>query len=173
MKECKSNVFQVNPEWLLKNPVTSGIQDSKGDFWFVSSQDGIFRIHNDKIQNITEDNGLPMSALLSIFQDRENDFWIGTNLKGILKLASLRFSHFSKNEGFGDEAVIAVLNSESKKYCGTERGIYLFIEPEFKKINLFRSNNLPFNHSVLKIVKYKNYFLLGCSTGLYEFKGFN
>ncbi len=160
------------PEWLLKDPVSYGLQDSRGDYWFVSSQSGIYRIHNQEIQNIDETNGLPTPSLLSIYQDRENNLWIGTNLRGILKLSSLRLSHFSKNEGFNDEAILAVFSNGMKKYCATEKGLYSFFEPEFRRINLTKStDNKPFDLAVLSIAKYSDIYLLGCVTGVYEFNG--
>lgn len=172
--KIKTKVFNLakEPEWLLKSFVTYGLQDSRGDYWFVSPRSGIYRIHNDEILNLTEANGLPTASLLSIYQDRENNLWMGTNLRGILKLSSLRLSHYSRQEGFGDEAVLALLGSEDKKYCLTEKGLFTFIKPNFTKINLIGfPDNLPFSTTLLKMIKYQDSYLLGGATGIYKFDG--
>ena len=54
------------------------------DIWFGTKEAGIFRLRANKVQNISEENGLPGKIVSAVFQDSQNRVWIGSEKKIVL-----------------------------------------------------------------------------------------
>ncbi|OGV07170.1 MAG: hypothetical protein A2499_06220 [Stygiobacter sp. RIFOXYC12_FULL_38_8] len=54
------------------------------DIWFGTKEAGIYRLRANKVQNISEENGLPGKIVSAIFQDSQNRVWMGCEKKLVL-----------------------------------------------------------------------------------------
>ncbi|MBR9916967.1 hypothetical protein GYB29_04595 [bacterium] len=75
-------------------------QDEDGTYWFGSYGNGIFRMKEDQIINITSQDGLFDNIVSHIVEDDHGNFWIGSN-RGIFRVSRNNLNDFS--EGVNDE----------------------------------------------------------------------
>jgi signal transduction histidine kinase/ligand-binding sensor domain-containing protein len=74
--------------------------DEDGTYWFGSYGNGIFRMEEDQIINITSQDGLFDNIVSHIVEDDHGNFWIGSN-RGIFRVSRNNLNDFS--EGVNDE----------------------------------------------------------------------
>ena len=55
------------------------LETKKGEIWFTSGS-GMFRYRNDEQMANTEEDGLPSSAVYTVFEDSKGRIWAGTNV---------------------------------------------------------------------------------------------
>ena len=72
--------------------VTSGILDKKGNLWFGTSNEGVFRYDGKSFVNFAEQDGLSSNYVNCIVEDREGTIWFGTK-NGLSKYDGKHFSH--------------------------------------------------------------------------------
>lgn len=123
-------------EWILRKPSMFTLESKFGGYWIATQQNGLFRIKDGMLLQITDKNGLPTNNLYTLFEDREGILWIGTALRGITKLPTLKFTNFGKAEGFLQEGISSITMHNDAIYCTTENGIFLFQEPFFRRIKI-------------------------------------
>jgi ligand-binding sensor domain-containing protein len=55
--------------------VRSILEDSKGNIWFGSHNEGVCLLHNGKFQYFTTENGLSNNQVRSIYEDKNGEIW--------------------------------------------------------------------------------------------------
>ena len=68
--------FWSKVEGLTNGYVRALRQDGKGDIW-IGTDDGLFRLHNRRIERIDGRNGVPFSSIHAIYMDRNGRLWAG------------------------------------------------------------------------------------------------
>jgi signal transduction histidine kinase/streptogramin lyase len=84
--------------------------DREGSLWIGTLQQGIFRVHGQKVEHFTSADGLSGDFVRSLYEDREGNLWVVTS-KGVDLFRDLRVASFSTREGIGTEEVESVLAS--------------------------------------------------------------
>lgn len=94
MKDGVTKVFQLYGKELEYG--VNSITESKSGEVIIGSFSKIIILKNDKVEVISEKNGLTEKAILSLFIDREENLWIGS-LEGLSKLgrSSFRFANLN------------------------------------------------------------------------------
>jgi len=69
-----------------------GLTDSKGNLWFGSRGNGVFKYDGESVENYTTDNGLCENDISCIVEDNEGNLWFGTT-SGVCKFDGQSFSH--------------------------------------------------------------------------------
>jgi ligand-binding sensor domain-containing protein len=57
--------------------VSGFYEDKKGNIWFASENDGVYRYNGISFTKFGKKEGLQSTSILSIFEDREDRFWFG------------------------------------------------------------------------------------------------
>ena len=112
-------------------------QDSKGNLWIGSNDEGLVKFSQDKIQLFTIQDGLPSNSVRDIVEDKYGNIWIGTT-SGVV---------FINNHN----QVVAPLGSSDKElfvrelYCDTanriwiscsnSKGLYIYSSGVFEKFH--------------------------------------
>lgn len=65
-------------------------EDSEGNIWFAMDS-GVAILHDGKIINFNQTNGLADEKIIKIIEDREKNIWIGTDRGGIQRLNHPKF----------------------------------------------------------------------------------
>ena len=74
---------EVNKDSLIE-PYDSGdivykaYLDNKGNMWFGTSTEGVYKYDGENFTNYNKENGLCGNEVTSILQDKNGDFWFGT-----------------------------------------------------------------------------------------------
>jgi ligand-binding sensor domain-containing protein/anti-sigma regulatory factor (Ser/Thr protein kinase) len=74
----KNGIFQENAATreLKKEKVWSILEDRAGMLWLGTRDHGIFRYHDNVVEQYTTSQGLPTNSVYQILQDRHSGFWM-------------------------------------------------------------------------------------------------
>jgi ligand-binding sensor domain-containing protein len=98
--------------------------DQEGGLWIVNYGEGIWHITPDgKIQQLTQQNGLPSTKIECWFQDKEGNIWMGTASSGLVRLRKRIFHVVEDNEVLPDKIVCSVCEDQTGAiWVGTGSG---------------------------------------------------
>ena len=103
--------------------------------------------------NLSTENGLSQSQILSVFQDEDGVMWFGTNGAGIIKHDGKSFEYITDKDGLPDNFVFCITkNRLGKILVGTSNGLAIY-DAKAKKGKRFKNyttknglgNNLIFS----------------------------
>ena len=103
--------------------------------------------------NLSTENGLSQSQILSVFQDEDGIMWFGTNGAGIIKHDGKSFEYITDKDGLPDNFVFCITKDRSGKILiGTSNGLAIY-DAKAKKGKRFKNyttknglgNNLIFS----------------------------
>lgn len=107
---------------------TSGIraifQDSKGNYWLGSHNQGISHYNGKSFEYFTTNEGLPDNQIRSIHEDRNGIIWIGT-AKGVCSYNGKNFTNYL-TEFNSPKSDWNATTGDLWFYAGEEDGIYRF-----------------------------------------------
>lgn len=83
------------------------LEDRDRNMWVGTGDQGIYRIHGDKIDQFRESDGLSGNFVLKSFEDQEGNLWVATT-KGLDLFRDVRVSSFTTREGISSDAVVSV-----------------------------------------------------------------
>lgn len=104
-KKAVVETFHLPVQKPIEN-VRKLIQDSKGNFWFIAANDGIYYFNPSANQLIHytsqtgNPNSIPDNTVFCILEDRDHFIWIGTQNRGLCRLnpVSGEFIHFEHSK---------------------------------------------------------------------------
>jgi signal transduction histidine kinase/ligand-binding sensor domain-containing protein len=85
--------------------------DHQGALWIGTNDAGIYRIHQDKVENFRRVDGLSSDSVYKLFEDREGNIWAATN-KGIDRFRDLRIATYSITDGLCTSEVDSVMAAD-------------------------------------------------------------
>lgn len=155
----------VQPE-LQQTAISRLLVDHHGDLWIGTVEEGIFRLSNYGLEQLTAQHGMPNNRVLTIFEDNEHSIWLGTN-GGLFRLRDAPFATLSTEQGLPDNFVRTVLqHSDGSIWIGTARGVARYLNGKL----LTEQNLLP-EQSVLSLAETpKGDVLIGTySSGVFQY----
>jgi signal transduction histidine kinase/ligand-binding sensor domain-containing protein len=90
--------------------VTALILDRDNSLWIGTLSEGIYRIHNRRVDHFGSADGLSGDSVNNFHEDREGNLWVATS-KGIDSFRDFRVASFSTREGLTADQVNSVLAS--------------------------------------------------------------
>jgi signal transduction histidine kinase/ligand-binding sensor domain-containing protein len=90
--------------------VTALMLDRDSSLWIGTLSQGIYRIHNRRVDHFGSADGLSSDSVNNFYLDREGNLWVSTS-KGIDSFHDLRVASFSTREGLTADEVNSVLAS--------------------------------------------------------------
>ena len=87
---------------------SASLIDSENTLWVGTTGQGIYRVHNGKVDHFRSTDGLSSDLVDSFYQDREGNLWVTTS-QGIDRFHDLEVTSFSKSEGLSADFVTSVL----------------------------------------------------------------
>jgi signal transduction histidine kinase/ligand-binding sensor domain-containing protein len=101
----KTDIFS-NKDGLPDGTINSIFEDSKGNLWFGSKQDGGLSIYQSgKFERLAKDGGILREGFNSFFEDREGGIWAGTLSGGLMRFSSQIIKSFSAKDGLSGKGV--------------------------------------------------------------------
>ncbi len=92
------NKLPKNIKTQIGNYIVEIFEDSKGNLWFGTIENGVAKYDGKKLEYFTSNNGLPSNRVVQIIEDRNGFLWFGTGF-GISRYDGNSFINFSENEG--------------------------------------------------------------------------
>jgi signal transduction histidine kinase/ligand-binding sensor domain-containing protein len=88
--------------------VTALLSDRRGSLWIGTAAEGIYRIHNGKVDRFRSSDGLSGDFIMAFYEDTEGDVWVATS-KGLDCFRDLRVTTVPGLGGLGTDEVDSVL----------------------------------------------------------------
>ncbi|HFE65231.1 MAG TPA: PAS domain S-box protein [Caldithrix sp.] len=93
------------------------IRDSRGNIWFISFGEGLFRVNpvTNKFRAFTTKDGLSTGNLLSLNEDKQGNIWIGSFNRGVFQYQpeQSKFVHFDSLAGMPVTMVNTIFKDRS------------------------------------------------------------
>lgn len=116
----------------IQIPATTQISDIHFDqhnqLWITSYNKGLFKFTNDELSNFTQNSGLPVDNLKTIYEDNAGNLWFGTSGGGLVKFTSQAFTYYDNVQGLNQPDIFAI-NADKKGniWVGTSlHGLYKY-----------------------------------------------
>ncbi|MBL4823512.1 MAG: diguanylate cyclase [Colwellia sp.] len=108
---------------LSHEAITSILEDNNDDIWLGTQKHGVFRLTDQGIQNLDDNNGLPNNLISALYQDKENSIWLGTS-SGLFRLREAPFITLTSEHGLAGNYVRTVLaHSDGSLWIGSSKGL--------------------------------------------------
>ncbi|HOV14042.1 MAG TPA: two-component regulator propeller domain-containing protein, partial [Spirochaetota bacterium] len=122
---------------MTNNSVTEIIDEKKGfmckevseilydnEIFWISTDNGLYRMINNKIERYSEDDGLPNNLVEKIFIDYEGNLWAGTSRGGLVKFSNSKFTTLTDKDGLIHNVVNTVFEDKNQNiWIGTDSGL--------------------------------------------------
>ncbi len=110
------------------------IQDKKGNFWFGTTGEGVYRYDGKEFTQFTEKDGLSNNKVWSVLEDTAGNIWFGTddgisqyNGKTISKVPYTKGTSSLGTVASGRNAVYSMMQDKSSIiWFGTDSGMYCY-----------------------------------------------
>lgn len=98
------------------------LQDKKGNIWFVTAGNGIYRYNGTNFEHLTMVHGLAGNRVSSVIEDRAGNIWFGVRgndkpqsigFGGLSVYDGTRFKTYSTADGLGSDSVIGILKDRN------------------------------------------------------------
>lgn len=157
--------------------ISSIFQDSKGNMWFGTEGNGVYKFDGKTYTHITSKDGLVGNYVRTINQDKNGNIWFGTN-EGISSYNGIFFIDFTKEMGSSYKlGYTSFKDHKGDLWFGTHAGVYKFNNSKLEYLELPISTTEKegdiSEYSVYSIVENGNgtLFFGTQHKGLYEYKG--
>lgn len=75
---------------------------------WAASNFGVIEIRNGQVNYYTEENGLSINSIKTVFKDMESNLWIATYGKGLLKFTGNGITSYSSADGLSSDIVMSI-----------------------------------------------------------------
>ena len=140
------------------------IQDSRGNIWVGSNDEGLHKISEDGNKIYTMENGLPNNSVRALCEDTKGNIWVGTAAGVIYLTPDGKLINPQFGAGTTANGVIA-----SNLYCdasgriwlttSNENGLFLCVDGVFKPLDSFEKFSTYFATAIFQ--DHKGQFWIG------------
>lgn len=131
----------------LGDNVHCSLQDRKGNLWFATTADGVYRYDSKAFAHFTTKDGLNSNVVVALYEDKKGNIWFGTD-KGVSRFDGKSFTYIpiaTVNTGYIDHftnkpATAVFVNSiledkNGKFWFGAENGVYQYNGKTFTRFS--------------------------------------
>ena len=120
---------------LLQSVHIAGImEDQKGNIWFASSDQGVFRYDGKAMVNFNEKEGLGVNYAGGLAEDKSGNVWF-TMTNGICKFDGKTFTEYTAKDGLGGTEIWGIYIEQSGIIWITARGSTTRFDPSIPVAN--------------------------------------
>lgn len=108
--------------------------DSHDVLWVGTADEGLLRIHGDRVERFRISDGLSSNNVLRIFEDLEGSVWVST-VRGLDRFRELSVVMYSTREGLGsDEAGSVLAHSDGSVWVATMAGLNILRDGKVSRL---------------------------------------
>jgi signal transduction histidine kinase/ligand-binding sensor domain-containing protein len=101
---------KMTPKGINPEQMDSLFVDRDGSVWLGTHDEGVYRMHGERIDHFGSEDGLSSNNVTGFFQDREGNLWLATS-KGLDSFRDARVTTISRTEGLSADLAASVLAS--------------------------------------------------------------
>lgn len=153
----------------LEDRFYSVLEDRKGNFWFGSTDSGVYYYDGKSFQHFTTKEGLANDRVGDIHQDKIGNIWFAT-MGGISRYDGKSFQNFTTKEGLPHNEIITIAEDKTGKFWfGTRGGACTYDGKAFAILKKENGNSFGNVRSIIE--DKKGDVWLGGSNGLSRYDG--
>jgi signal transduction histidine kinase/DNA-binding response OmpR family regulator len=130
------NQWRTVDGWTGTRPVRAFLETQDSALWMGTNGDGVFRLHDGRVDHVGAGEGLPSDLIRSLYQDVRGTLWIGTEGQGLAAIDPLawnpasgrtdrRVTRVRAQDGLYDESIHAIVADDAGRiWMNTNRGIF-------------------------------------------------
>ena len=112
--------------------VVETFQDSKGNLWFGTLENGVAKYDGNKLVYLTTKDGLPSNRIVNALEDNSGNLWFGTGA-GLSKFDGKAFTNYSEKDGLCSDMISNLfIDRKGIFWIGTWGGVSKFDGTRFK-----------------------------------------
>lgn len=161
---------------LVSQYIRSIFQDSKGNLWFGTINDGVVRYDEKTLTYFSNADGFKNSSVFAINEDKNGNLWFGTDL-GVYKYDGKSFRNYNQKDGLHhiDISRKGILVDRSGSiWVGTHGGVYRYDPTADSKggqsFSLFEQLG-PINNAGITEDKVGNIWFASSDQGVFKYDG--
>ncbi|MBI3133959.1 MAG: SpoIIE family protein phosphatase [Bacteroidetes bacterium] len=136
--------------------VAKMVEDSKGNIWFASMQNGVFRYDGKSVMNISELGGLPSNSVVDVAEDPSGNMWFATEGGGLCRYNPNSFDYFDESAGLNSKVVNAITEMEDGRMIfATDKGVVFFDDTSFLKLYI-KDNEKEESSKISEVYRARN-----------------
>jgi len=100
--------------------------DRIGHVWIGTTDNGLFKVSGDEVEQWIEEPGLDAASITSIATDHLDNLWLGT-LEGLVRFDGRSFQRFTTQDGLSSNAIESLMtDSQGMVWIGSNLGVTRF-----------------------------------------------
>ncbi|MBD0399790.1 two-component regulator propeller domain-containing protein [Flammeovirga sp. EKP202] len=154
-------------QWVAKNnsksPVRRILVQDDQTIW--AGGVGFYRVHNDQVSSIFEEDGLTNNTIRSVFLDKDKNLWVGT-MAGLNYFSNTALHQMNKSEEAQNVAFQRPIDIDNQIIFGSrESGLFTFKNNQIEKLNVIGDIGNVIYETAISI---NNHLLLSTNKGAFE-----
>lgn len=138
---------------------------------WAASNFGVIEIRNEKESYFTEDNGLSINSIKTVFKDIEGNLWIGTYGKGLLKFLGTAVTSYTAQDGLSSDIIMAISEYKNGSFAFGSYDKGLTIDNKNGAYLIYNNDNGLIHNSVwATFIDDEDRCWVGTTSGLQCFK---
>ena len=129
LKNFKSSGLAPNFDTtLVSQYIRSIFQDSKGNLWFGTIEEGVVRYDEKTLTYFSNPDGFKNNTVYSINEDKNGNLWFGTD-QGVYKYDGKTFRNYNQKDGLNHIEISRksiLVDKSGKIWIGTHGGVYQY-----------------------------------------------
>jgi len=114
---------------LVSQYIRSIFQDSKGNLWFGTLEEGVVRYDVKTLTYFASPDGFKTNAVHAITEDKKGNLWFGTEDQGVYKYDGKHFRNYNKKDGLSNIEVSRksiLVDKSGNIWIGTRGGVFRY-----------------------------------------------
>jgi PAS domain S-box-containing protein len=142
--------------------------DRHNALWIGTERDGIYRVHDGKVDRFRSADGLSSDTATGFFEDREGNLWVITN-EGVDCFRDIPVATFSVHEGLTGDAVDSILGArDGTIWIGNQEGLD-YVRGDIVS-SISPKNGLPGTHVTSLFEDHAGRLWVGLDHGLFVYE---
>lgn len=119
-----ANAFASNVQ--ISQYIRRMFQDSKGNIWFGTNNDGVARYDGKSLAYFSRSDGFCGDAVRGMLEDESGNVWFATS-GGVCRYDGMSFRSITQRDGPGSDQVWCILRDRNGLlWFGTDEGVYRY-----------------------------------------------
>ncbi len=105
--------------------VLASLQDKKGNIWFGTTNQGVYRYDGKSFTNFTTKDGLRSNVIFSVAEDKNGDIWFGTDA-GVSRYDGKIVAGISTDPTVNTTVTCILADKSGKLWFASNKGMYWY-----------------------------------------------
>jgi len=127
IRQTGDTTFEIIQPELRSYSIEDIDYDTTGSLWIATQKNGLYRITNNRIKKIQNQNTINSPATRELLCDNNGEMWVGTEGNGMFRYDGKQFHQYSTRNGMFNSSVLELVqDKEGNIWIGGRNGIVVY-----------------------------------------------